>query len=145
MVHPEQRDHLEGRWREGDDFAYADSKWSGEWLFFTKLGEEIIGFACWDPRSKPVVIIGHNCIKPSFRGRGYGIAQMRHALAVLKTNGFAEVVVTTDDDPFFVPAQRMYERCGFRETGRGDITDPFPKRLIEYRLNLKVFPEDVKV
>jgi len=90
--------------------------------FVTYLGPDIIGFASWDPRQHPTGIIGHNCILPEFRGNGYGQKQVAEVLRRLQAAGFTRARVATGDLDGFLPAQKMYLACGFRETKR--ISDP---------------------
>lgn len=72
------------------------------------------GFASWDPRGRPEVVeIGHNCVAPDFRGRGLGTLQIRECLSRFAAAGFRRVRVRTGEHAFFVPALRMYEKCGF--------------------------------
>jgi len=109
--------------------------------FVTSLGAQAIGFASWDPREFPDCgVIGHNCILPAFQGCGYGKAQIRRVLCVLWARGFAQARVTTGEHSFFVPAQRMYEACGFREVARGHRDPRVPLRMVEYGLHLQARP-----
>jgi GNAT superfamily N-acetyltransferase len=118
-----------------DVFRFPDTV--GACGFVTCLQGQAIGFASWDPRAFPAYgVIGHNCILPAFRGNGYGTAQIRRVLDILRARGFGEARVTTGDHPFFRPAQRMYEACGFQETGRS-LGDPHSSfGTIHYRLSL---------
>ena len=50
--------------------------------------------------------------------------------------GIRTALVTTTEHPFFLPAQRMYVACGFREVSRLRSDDALPYRLIEYSLEL---------
>jgi hypothetical protein len=56
-----------------------------------------------------------------------------HLLGTLKSKGFHKATVTTADEPFFTPAQRMYRACGFTETARRQEDN---RRLIDYQLLL---------
>jgi len=101
--------------------------------FVTCLGDRAIGLASWDPRGFPeVAIIGHNCILPAFQGNGYGKIQIRRVLAILQERGFKRARVTTGEHTFFVPAQRMYQACGFREIRRGGGDPHSTFRTIDY-------------
>ena len=44
--------------------------------------------------------------------------QIEEVLRRFRVWGFRKAIVTTGDDPFFQPAQRMYEACGFVEVAR---------------------------
>lgn len=132
----------------------AAQAWPGDWAaydrdilqfpatvgacgFVTCLDGEPVGFASWDPREFPAYgVIGHNCILPAFRGNGYGVAQIRRVLDILRGRGFQQARVTTGDHSFFVPAQRMYEACGFRETGRSSADAHSAFDTIDYELHL---------
>jgi len=88
----------------------------------------------YDPRPFPEAIVGQNCIVPEYRGKGFGRLQLRHLLAMLKSKGFEKATVTTTDNPFFEPAQRMYQACGFAEVKRRHEGH---QRLIEYSIQLR--------
>jgi len=105
--------------------------------FVTCLEGRPVGFASWDPRGRPTSVSGHNCVLPAFQGQGYGTAQIRRVLEILRTRGFEHVRVTTGDHPFFLPAQRMYEACGFREIARGHRDPRVALRMIDYQLSLR--------
>lgn len=124
-------------WATYDREVYLCPTTVGACGFVTCIDGEAIGFASWDPRRRPSGVIGHNCVLPDFRGRGYGRAQIRRVLELLQTRGFQRAHVTTGDHPFFRPAQRMYEACGFSEVARGR-GDPRVSAfgVIEYHLLL---------
>jgi GNAT superfamily N-acetyltransferase len=106
-------------WRAFDRAATSKPETIGRCVFVTLLGTNIIGFGSYDPRQWPEVgIIGHNCILPEFRGRGWGRAQLREILERLKERGFKKAKASTGDHPFFRAAQKVYLSCGFKETGR---------------------------
>ena len=91
----------------------------GEAGFFTALGGQVIGFAPWNPRGWPSLgIIGHNCIVPLYQGRGYGRRQIEEVMSLFSQKGFRRVQMRTDEHPFFEPARRMYQRCGFALVAR---------------------------
>jgi GNAT superfamily N-acetyltransferase len=104
--------------------------------FVTCLAGQPIGLASWDPRGQPTGVIGHNCVLPAFQGRGYGTTQIRRVLDILRARGFEQVRVTTGDHPFFLPAQRMYASCGFREIARGYRDPRVTLGMIDYLLAL---------
>ncbi len=45
--------------------------------------------------------------------------------------------MTTGDHPFFRPAQRMYQACGFQEVGRGCRDPRTTLPMIDYELLLQ--------
>jgi len=73
----------------------------------------------YDPRQGPERgIIGYNCVVPEHQRKGIGCLQIQEILRIFRDKGFAKACVTTGDDDFFVPAQRMYEACGFVRMGQ---------------------------
>ena len=105
--------------------------------FVTCQDGEPVGFASWDPRGYPTGLIGHNCVLPALQGRGYGTAQIRRVLDILRRRGFRRARVSTGDHPFFLPAQRMYAACGFQEIGRSRLDPRVTLGMIEYELSLE--------
>jgi GNAT superfamily N-acetyltransferase len=106
-------------WAQYDCDVFEQPTTVGVCIFVTQLDGRIIGFGSWDPRQGPQVgIIGHNCILPEFRGRGFGKQQIREILRRFGVMSIEKAIVSTNDHPFFIPAQRMYLAFGFREVRR---------------------------
>ena len=63
-----------------------------------------------------VVYLG---VRPSFRGRGYGRAMLRHVLVDSAGRGGKQVTLAVDAQN--APARRLYEKEGFRETDRREV------------------------
>ena len=119
-------------WKELDQLA---AEIPGTWIFLSCCADKIVGMASFDPRNFPKAIIGHNCIIPEFRGRGFGKLQVVELLRRIKERSFTEIEVTTGDDDFFEAARRMYKSCGFKEVERKKISSkPFPCGQVLYRL-----------
>lgn len=117
--HPEWQGRYRADWQRFDDEAFDHPDSVGRCVFLTRIDGDPIGFGSFDPRQRPARgIVGHNCIVPAFRGRGYGKRQMAEILRRLRDLGCRSAWVSTDDHPFFEPALRMYVSCGFRETSR---------------------------
>ena len=109
----------ETKWIEFDHNAFSNLGSTGACVFLSWHERQIIGFGSFDPRPRHKFgIIGHNCILSEFRGRGYGKQQIIEILKRFAGLGIQTAKVTTHDNPFFIPAQRMYLSCGFREAGR---------------------------
>lgn len=109
-------------WTAYDEAVHGGPDTVGAAGFLTLVEGHVIGFASWDPRRWPEVgLIGHNCIVPEHQGHGFGGRQIEEILSRFGRIGFQRVEVRTDEHPFFTPARRMYERCGFvlvrRESG----------------------------
>lgn len=112
--------------------------WLGKNVFITSVDDMPVGFVSFNPRKIPTAEIGHNCITPERRGLGLGVKQMNEAISEIKRQGFKKIIVSTSNNEYFIPAQKMYKSCGFTETGKfykegSDI------EMIEYELNLITF------
>jgi len=121
------------KWNEFDSeiFEYPDS--IGRCVFLTLLERQIVGFGSFDPRHRPDFgIVGHNCILPEFRGRGYGKQQLLEILRRLQSLSIKKAKATTGSHPFFIPAQRMYSSCGFIEVSRGPWAGDPSQEIIEF-------------
>lgn len=109
----------ESNWNKFDSDAFGNPETVGACVFLSWYGQKLAGFASYDPRQRPLFgNIGHNCILPEFRRQGFGKQQVYEILDRLKILGIKTARVTTNDNAFFVPAQRMYKSCGFKEIFR---------------------------
>jgi GNAT superfamily N-acetyltransferase len=130
---PDCRETWLQSWEQYDHDVFANPDTIGACGFVTCLGDQVIGFASWDPRQFPtIVIIGHNCILPSFRGNSYGKRQVIEVLRVIREAGVQAVHVTTGEHSFFLPAQNMYRSCGFSEISRRFSVPCSRYRVIDY-------------
>ena len=119
-----------GSWREFDAFFFDHPEIADRCGFFSVLDGVPIGFVSWDPRRLPESVeIGHNCIRSDWKGRGFGTRQMREALRCISAVRPRKILVVTSAS--LVPAQRMYERAGFRMCGREPAAG-FPGDRIRY-------------
>jgi GNAT superfamily N-acetyltransferase len=116
--YPEYSEENLKSFNECDTFFYENPKIGDNCSFVSEYEGVIAGMCCWDPREKPIAIIGHNCILPINRGKGLGTYQMKMTLEHLKDKGFAKAKVSTGVMDFFIPAQKMYESVGFKELSR---------------------------
>lgn len=120
-------------WKNTDKQTFENLETIGKCTFITCDDEKVVGFASYDPRQKPIGIIGHNVILPEFRGKGLGKLQIQEILRIFREKGFKVVRVSTGSHLFFEPAQKQYKSCGFIET-RIFLENGFEQ--IEYELNL---------
>lgn len=121
-------------WNAFDRDAFGNPETVGACVFLSWHEREVIGFASFDPRLAPKNgIIGHNCILPEFRGQGFGKQQINEVLDRLMILGVKTATVTTNDNPFFIPARRMYKSCGFQEISREPWERDKTQRLIHYQ------------
>ena len=90
-----------------------------------------VGFVSWYVEGGDVGSIGHNCIVPRHRRKGYGKAQIHKALEELARR-VRLVKVTTANHPFFLAARKTYLSCGFIEVGRSRTDAYGGLELIHY-------------
>jgi GNAT superfamily N-acetyltransferase len=87
--------------------------------------------ASYDPRQRPERgLIGWSCVVPEHQGKGIGKAQIQEILRIFRSKAIRKACVTTTDEDFFVPAQRMYEACGLAKIRKTE------DNKIEYELDL---------
>ncbi len=123
----------EARWQRFDDEVFAHPDVIGGRLLVSYLDGNPIGLVSWDPRRLPQEgRIGQNCIVPRHRRQGYGSAQVRATVSILKDKGAQRIVVDTASHPFFAPARMMYLACGFREISRTQSEDFGGIELVRY-------------
>ena len=133
---PDARDAWHKDWRGFDELVFQNLDTVGKCGFVSVLDGAVVGFSSWDPRGFPLAIIGHNCVAPEYGGAGFGMAQINETLRIVKAQGFTRARVTTGDHPFFIPAQRMYEGCGFVEVRRNTSSPQTSVLTIDYKIEL---------
>jgi GNAT superfamily N-acetyltransferase len=134
---PEYWEPEKKNWEDFDRQAFAHPDSAGKCVFVSVLDDRPVGLASYDPRHEPrYCVVGQNCILPKFQGRGFGMQQISEILRRFRERQTRTARVTTSGHPFFLPAVRMYQRLGFRETRRfaGGPDPRYP--LIELRLEL---------
>ena len=128
----------QANWEQYDREVFEHPESVGKCIFLTWLNDCIVGFGSWDPRQKPQLgIIGHNCVLPEFRGQGIGKCQINEILRRFQLLGIQTATVSTNEHPFFVPAQRMYAACGFREINRIPWKRDSRQNIIVYEKKLR--------
>lgn len=134
-VDPECLEKWRQNWEEYNNEIFMHPESIGECGFISCLDGLAIGLGSWDPRQYPEKgIVGHNCILPALSRRGYGKQQMLEILERLQIKGFRKAVASSIETDFFIPAQRMYESCGFKEIRRSYLDSNSKFRTIEYEL-----------
>ena len=99
-----------GGWHKGW-YRRDPEKWDGRAIVVEAEGG-IAGFATWSSRSETAGEVGGNAVDPAYQGRGYGTAQIREVLSILRQEGRAFARVHTGLDPSHGPARRQYQRVG---------------------------------
>jgi GNAT superfamily N-acetyltransferase len=112
---PEHWEKEKIKWLKFDAEVYANFETIARCVTITSSDGKAAGFFSYDPRQKPLALIGHNCVVPEFRGKGIGKMQINQLLEILKQQGFSRVEAVTGEHPFFAPARKMYFKCGFSE------------------------------
>jgi len=106
-------------WERADRQVFDNPTTVGACTFLSWAQDELVGFYSFDPRPRPAYgVIGHNCIVPEARERGFGTQQITDILRRFTEYGICCARVSTSSHPFFIPAQRMYRSCGFCEVER---------------------------
>lgn len=126
----------ERSWRAYDGDIHSNPDTIGQAGFLSWVGDTVVGVASWDPRPFPAARVGHNCILPAFRRRGYGATQLKHLATLLRAAGFTRAVAQTGAVDFFAAARAMYERSGFVMTATHPPGPLAPFRVAEYELTL---------
>lgn len=122
-------EHFED-WRSFDDFFFDAPAIAEKYGFITVVDGEPVGFISWDPRHRPEYEeIGYNCILEKYRRRTYGTLQLQEAMRRIMLDRPKRIIVTTNAS--LVPAQKMYERAGFRKVGERP-SPSFAGALLDY-------------
>ncbi|MFW9973271.1 MAG: GNAT family N-acetyltransferase [Candidatus Odinarchaeota archaeon] len=130
---PNERNRLYNQWEDKDKLTFQNIDTIGRHILFSCIENNLIGFFSWDDRQFPNGIVGQNCILPDCQGNGYGARQIEKIIEILKISKFKSLSAETGDHKFFIPAHKMYEKCGFKikEKRKGDLFD-----IIEYIVEL---------
>jgi len=120
---PDEKEKSYTQWEQEDHNAFNYPLTIGKYVLFACMNNLPIGYCSWDDRQYPVGIIGQNCILPQYQRRGYGRIQIELIIKMFRDKNFREIRVITGEHDFFIPAQKMYQKCGFQERRRinGDL------------------------
>jgi len=125
------------KWEQADRSVFENPGTVGACTFLSWAEADLVGFFCFDPRLRPAYgVIGHNCILPEFQGQGFGKQQIHEIIRRFNVMGIKAAKVSTNDHPFFTPAQRMYIACGFREVKRVPWDRDPKQNMIHYEMEL---------
>lgn len=116
---PELWEAEKANWEESDRNVFENPDTVGACTFLSWYERVIVGFFSFGSRQSPAYgVLGHNCILPEYRRHGFGRQQVLEMLRKFRQSGIRQARVSTNDHPFFLPAQRMYASCGFVEIER---------------------------
>jgi len=106
---------LDGDWEEDWHRHTPDDPgtWKGK-MIVTEIGNEVVGFSMWRPRSKAVVEIGANAVDPRCQNQGIGTAQILWVIGMLRDKGYRCTTVYTGLGPKSGPARAIYRKAGLR-------------------------------
>jgi GNAT superfamily N-acetyltransferase len=134
---PELWEPEKENWEETDRNVFENPGTIGACTFLSWCGTDVVGFFSFDPRPRPAYgVIGHNCILPEYRNQGFGKRQIGEILRKFRQIGIRQARVSTNDHPFFVPAQRMYIACGFVEVKRVPWDRDQKQNMIHYEMEI---------
>jgi GNAT superfamily N-acetyltransferase len=132
---PERWTQEKERWLEFDTEAFNCPATIAACVFVTCLEDHPIGFGSFQPLDTGKEgLVGHNCILPEFRLRGFGSRQLAEVVRRMKARGVQRITVTSHEHPFFLAAREMYVSFGFVETGRRSGGPDPDYKLIDYEL-----------
>ena len=125
------------KWEQFDLNVFQHPETVGSCVFLSWVDGKLVGFGSYDPRQRPELgVIGHNCILPEFRRKGFGLWQLREILRRLGAMGVKKAKATTHEHVFFEPARRMYLSCGFRKVGQRPWAAHPDQEVIDYERHL---------
>jgi GNAT superfamily N-acetyltransferase len=122
-IFPEEKQNFFLQWKKEDREAFNNKETIGKHILFSCLSNNVIGYFSWDDRQFPLGLVGQNCILPNYQGQGFGKKQIEFIIKVFQDNNFEEIKAITGAHDFFLPAQKVYLSCGFKEQKRmkGDL------------------------
>lgn len=88
-----------------------------QWFIVAELNGRVVGYASFGYIADATVgVVGNNAVDPDFQGRGIGTRLISRVVEILKEKGATVLQVSTllQDKP----AQRVYEKVGFKELAR---------------------------
>ena len=104
-------------WERKRDAIRSICEENPEGVIVAELGDRVVGYAGYVVDEVcGVGTVCDNAVDPEYRGRGIGSAMHEWVLAHFRSLGLRVAFVSTLEQD--EPAQRMYERHGFREIAR---------------------------
>lgn len=107
------------------------------WLTLATLGADLVGLVggLRPTNEEPAAQLGYLAVDVRQRRRGIGDALMRRAASRATEMGAPTMLLTVHESNHI--AQRVYERAGWRPTGRRQTTPIDGEGLLEYVLELR--------
>lgn len=110
---PRNKEIWNENWRSSDDFFYDNPTIAEKYGLVTCIDGYPIGFVTWDPRNAPAYVeIGHNGIRSSYKGKGYGRLQLQEAIRRIKTYDDLKKIIVCTNSNLIAPGN--YQSVGFQ-------------------------------
>jgi GNAT superfamily N-acetyltransferase len=122
-------------WQDYDDRIFDNLVKTDECVFLTESDHTAVGFASFT-RKESEATIGRNSVLPEHGGKGIGSGQVAEIIRSCIALNLTTIHVMTGTHRFFIPAQKMYLKAGFREVSRDDDGQGVGRVLVRYRLDL---------
>ncbi|MCL7986392.1 GNAT family N-acetyltransferase [Sphingobacterium sp. lm-10] len=102
---------------EGDKVSLSNPKKEiidkGGFIFYAKLGSDIVGTAALLKKSKTIFELGKMAVSSAAQGYGIGTLLLEHAINVAKLEGANKLILYSNTK--LETALRMYRKYGFEE------------------------------
>ncbi len=88
-----------------------------DWILVTELEGKVVGFVSYSlDHDRKLGTVQNNAVDPQFQNKGMGTEQILHVLDIFRRKGMKLAEVRTGRGVRYLPARRMYEKCGFEPT-----------------------------
>ena len=100
---------------------------------FAQEGEQVLGYTCFGPipGTKFSYDLYWIAVKNEYRGQGMGRLIMDRTEEKIKSMGGRRIYIETSSRDQYLPTQKFYETCGYKEEARlKDFYSPFDDKII---------------
>jgi ribosomal protein S18 acetylase RimI-like enzyme len=125
-----------------DDYRRHGSESGYDFVVFRDATESVLGFACFGhhPLTEATFDLYWIVVDPTARGRGIARSLLGHVEDEVLRAGGRLLVAETSSIPDYLPAQRLYQACGYaRQAVVGDFYGP-GDHLLLYTKSLRTEP-----
>ncbi|SMD18496.1 GNAT family N-acetyltransferase [Pedobacter nyackensis] len=124
------------RIEEGDRLSLSNPKEEiidkGGFIFYAKLGNDIVGTASLLKKSNNIFELGKMAVSNKAQGYGIGTLLLEHAIKVAKSENVQKLVLYSNKQ--LEPALRLYRKYGFEEVALEQ--GPYERADIKMEKNL---------